>query len=506
MFAGGRVAHARPTDSSEPEVARHVAAVGSLTGTRGPLKHPHRLSFYEQPPLDEITVEQFEEWAIDRLRLLADIEAAQARNKSFEEMKTIVLDRSKQFLPLSSNTAKGANLDAERQKDLYSHFVLRLAFCRSEELRHRFVRAETTLFKIRWSNDDNAERNEFVRSLAFGWHKVDAEEKEALKDDLAALLRVNPERVAAEAFFKVDWQQVTDLVALRRIYLRAGKAYVHTKEELSLVAAEFQSRLLRGLEMTAKALPRLDEDSRLLPVLEHLSLGFQAGISSEYSFVGATNGEQVTAHMVPALARHSFPFCMRSLQQTLEESKHLKHNGRQQYNLFLKGIGLSVEEAVAFWRTSFKLVTDDKFNKEYRYNIRHGYGLEGSRKNYQPKSCQQIITGPVPASGQVHGCPFRHWSEANLQASLQSTYKVSAPDTKAILASVKQGHYHVACTRLFEIQHAQYGIRNGDGLGNGDNVDHPNKYFDHSRFVRKQAEADARPNDGTNDSKVKMET
>ncbi|KAM0790747.1 hypothetical protein ACM66B_004599 [Microbotryomycetes sp. NB124-2] len=474
-----------------------MSSLAATTTTRGPLKYPHRLSFYEQPPTDEITVEQFEEWAIDRLRLLADIEAAQARNKSFEELKTIVLDRSRKYLPLSSNTAKSANLDGERQKDLYSHFVLRLAFCRSEELRQRFVKAETVLFKIRWSYDDQVERSDFVRSLAFGWHRVDNEEKELLKEDLAALLRVRPERVVDEAFFKVDWRQVTDLVALRRVFLRAGKAYVHTKEELSLVAAEFQSRLLRGLEMTAKALPRLDEDSRLLPVLEHLSLGFQAGISAEYSFVGAGTGEQITAHMVSGLARQSFPFCMRSLQQTLEDSRHLKHEGRQQYNLFLKGIGLSVEEAVAFWQSSFKNITVDKFNKEYRYNIRHGYGLEGSRKNYQPKSCQQIITGPVPGAGQAHGCPFRHWSEANLQASLQSTYKVSSADTKTILASVKQGHYHVACTKLFEIQHAQYGVRNGDGLGNGDSVDHPNKYFDHSRLVQKQAEGEAQEPDAS---------
>lgn len=41
---------------------------------------------------------------------------------------------------------------------------------------------------------------------------------------------------------------------------------------------------------------------------------------------------------------------------------------------------------MVFWRKAFKLITDDKFNKEYKYNIRHGYGLEGSRKNYSPKS------------------------------------------------------------------------------------------------------------------------
>ena len=30
--------------------------------------YPHRLSLYETPPTAEITLEQFEQWAIDRLR------------------------------------------------------------------------------------------------------------------------------------------------------------------------------------------------------------------------------------------------------------------------------------------------------------------------------------------------------------------------------------------------------------------------------------------------------
>lgn len=31
-------------------------------------KYPYRLNFYKIPPTGDITVEQFEQWAIDRLR------------------------------------------------------------------------------------------------------------------------------------------------------------------------------------------------------------------------------------------------------------------------------------------------------------------------------------------------------------------------------------------------------------------------------------------------------
>ena len=140
------------------------------------------------------------------------------------------------------------------------------------------------------------------------------------------------------------------------------------------------------MQATARALPRLDEDDRLMPVLNHLSMGFMAGISSEYSYNAENgNGEVITAGMVNDLLVQHAPACMRNLNTTLRTSKHLKHFGRQQFNLFLKGIGLTVEEALIFCRKSFSTITDDKFAKEYRYNIRHGYGLEGGRKNYAPK-------------------------------------------------------------------------------------------------------------------------
>lgn len=133
---------------------------------------------------------------------------------------------------------------------------------------------------------------------------------------------------------QVDWTKVADLVSYRRVYIKAGKAYVPSSAELSLVLTEFQARLSRALDMTAKALPRLDEDDRLLPVLAHLSMGFQQGISSDYTV--AEDGEGIRAEQVPDLAGQSFPMCMRTLQATLKESKHLKHEGRQQYSLFLK--------------------------------------------------------------------------------------------------------------------------------------------------------------------------
>lgn len=50
---------------------------------------------------------------------------------------------------------------------------------------------------------------------------------------------------------------------------------------------------------------------------------------------------------------------------------------------------------------------------------------------------------------------------------------------------VKGKHYHVACTRVFELTHASCGVEKGDGLGGGESVTHPNQYAARSIELRK---------------------
>ena len=49
---------------------------------------------------------------------------------------------------------------------------------------------------------------------------------------------------------------------------------------------------------------------------------------------------------------------MQKLHQHLRQDHHLKHGARMQYGLFLKGIGLSLEEAMKFWRAEFSKTVD----------------------------------------------------------------------------------------------------------------------------------------------------
>jgi hypothetical protein len=89
------------------------------------------LSSYDKSPWYEVTLEEFEKHALDRLRILAEIESSFARNRSWEELKTVTTRQLKEYTPLNSNSASTMDTQTERRNDHLGHFVLRLAFCRS---------------------------------------------------------------------------------------------------------------------------------------------------------------------------------------------------------------------------------------------------------------------------------------------------------------------------------------------------------------------------------------
>lgn len=173
----------------------------------------------------------------------------------------------------------------------------------------------------------------------------------------------------------------------------------------------------------------------------------------------------MSARNIDNLSQH-FPACALHMHRTLRRDAHLKHFGRLQYSLFLKGIGLSLDESLAFWRSAFHKITDDTFNKDYRYNIRHTYGDVGGDSNrrgggYSPFSCQKILLEHPPGPGESHGCPYRHFSVENLEALMQSMGVAN----KGVIAGVREDkehqRFHIACNRYVVYNPSLFGERFG---------------------------------------------
>lgn len=109
------------------------------------------------------------------------------------------------------------------------------------------------LFRIRYKTDDAKECRKFIESLDFAWETVSEEEKERLGDSLRAAAGgfVKKEHQNQD-YFKVEWEQVPELVEQRRVYLNQGMAYVPISEQMTLVVSEFSKRLDKALEVSVQ--------------------------------------------------------------------------------------------------------------------------------------------------------------------------------------------------------------------------------------------------------------
>ena len=125
-----------------------------------------------------------------------------------------------------------------------------MAFSSTEDLRRRFARVESALFRLRFQTDDGRERRKFVESLQLDWEPVHEEEKIMLAEEL---MKASPglrrQDIEEGGWFKVEFEMVPELVESRKVFIKAGKAYVPVREQMSMVLAGFTTNLDNGLEV-----------------------------------------------------------------------------------------------------------------------------------------------------------------------------------------------------------------------------------------------------------------
>lgn len=73
---------------------------------------------------------------------------------------------------MSDTMSSALHFAAGEHSCVTSRRRLRLRTYNSEELRRRFVKAETTLFRVRFERDDFGEKKAFLKSRNFGWEEV----------------------------------------------------------------------------------------------------------------------------------------------------------------------------------------------------------------------------------------------------------------------------------------------------------------------------------------------
>ena len=476
-----RVAASKVTGRHPPSRVTHplLVALSILPSIRGiHAANSTTLSLFEEAPTSTISLEEFERFAIDRMQVLRGINDL----KTVQNLKGDELDR--EIMQLVNLYLTADTKESSIRKDNASHWVVRLAHCMTEEKRRWFLTMECELFRARFKELPSIEQKEFIMdndefssveaTSVRDFDDVQADLKATILSYTNSMAQANSSVTGPDAFYRVRFEEVADLVAMRRVFVKDGFAYVSKEQLGSLVMAPFRSHLSKQLAVLSRKWVSFcdgPEKDRLVPLVQGLA---DRDLGPDYgSGAAAKSGEQVSAAMLPTLAKESFPLCMSVMMDALKRTHHLKHQGRQQLGLFLKGIGLPLEEAMRFWRTEMAAVAPgDAFDKQYAYNIRHNYGKEGKRADYTPHSCIKVISG-IPGPGQVHGCPFRVLSEEDLRTSLGKLSLADPMRIEQAVTKAKEGHYQLACGKVWEGQH-------GCAC---DGINHPNQYYEQSRKV-----------------------
>ncbi|XP_071663037.1 DNA primase large subunit isoform X2 [Patagioenas fasciata] len=217
-----------------------------LSGDRRQL-YPHSLQFYLEPPTENISLSEFESLAIDRLKLLKTVEnlgVSYVRNSDQYNSKLVSELRKLKF-PYKAL----ADDDYEaRRKDHISHFILRLAYCQSEELRRWFLQQEMDLFRYRFSQLTDNLMQKFMEHVDLSFEAI----SEDLKNELASELSTSTpgftmSKVKEQMFYKVGLADAVDLFRARRVFIKDGFAYVPFKDIVAIVLNNYRAKLSKAL-------------------------------------------------------------------------------------------------------------------------------------------------------------------------------------------------------------------------------------------------------------------
>jgi DNA primase large subunit len=463
------------------------------------------IPFYKSAPTKIINLDELETLCFKRVACLKMIELESEAGDEFEKVHNRIKNKlKKQDVELKLFEGQDAKAIED---DNIAHFMLRLAYCRSDEYRRWVITQETRLFRhiLFAQTEKNQHRlKQLLNDKKITYEEVGREEWDQLKYRIAfdklnpndeevynnLLLKLKTEKSSDEIeniklniaemnktqeevrrnYFKFDFLNGLALVGKRRCFVHQGYIYLHSSQLFTIISEEFKKELKEVLQFTYRHLPVIVKDPRLAELLKYVSR--KELLEFEYDEKTHVTGKVNLANIDFYAKSVHYPPCMKFLHEKLSEDHHLKHYGRLQYGLFLKGVGLTLDESMQLWKKKFAGKIDgDKFEKQYSYNIRHSYGKEGKRTDYTPWSCSKIIS-QIPGANEYHGCPFKYFKDEVLNDFLHKKYHLSSDKLLPIMDKKREGACQVACIKLWDATHE---VDTKDNVGN-----HPNAFFSSS--------------------------
>ncbi|XP_041375016.1 uncharacterized protein LOC121387853 [Gigantopelta aegis] len=412
------------------------------------------MSFYLKPSTGSISLQKLEAIAITRLGFLLKV-----HRKGDNPVDLLDIVKTEGCVQESDCLIGGSH------KDNISHFILRLLLAGDPEAQRFILEAETRLFAFRFSCMTETEIYWLFKSVQRITHRVIYPESSSFnelnpKHLLSVILSIRNNCGSWKSVtrkyiqgchgehFLSPFQAATMLVSKREVTLDKGMARVPFSKMNDILTEVFRKLLAasfgRDRELSDS---RLVRDKRMTKLQQLLKAIFRRN----YLDSGHGAMRLLCVNKIDKESR-LFPPCMKNLHQVLRNKHRLRHHDRIQYTLFLKEAGMSLHQALMFWSGEYShgaplengcphsWQTDER---RYVYNIRHLYGLEGSRINYRSHCCASIQKRQLTA-GDEGGCPFVHFDDHHLHRFM-STSQIPEYRQKQILNLKSKGKPSKCC-------------------------------------------------------------
>ena len=345
------------------------------------------MTFYLKPPRGDISLEKLEDLALKRWKFLCILKDNYCHSSVDQFHENL-----SNFGHLSEATMEN------NPKDRVSHFILRLVMSQIKDysLKSKWIELETLLFSYRLNEmfeDDLAQSlKDVIRHLSV-FAENDDKNFEIFGRSLSKILeedmlRENERNKDAE--FKVPFDLVPSLVSKRTVELEFGLAKITTKNVIPFLHCLFSQLILSSLKKQNQSELSYgtgeDEDQRMVDLIRRI----QNQVSLPKKSMPSKYGDNILKASDIETISQDFPLCFRRVHQNLKTNHRIGHHARIAYTLFLKEIGLSLEESLQFWSHYYSKDSKSNASREYKqpqcshswqknhkkfeYSINHLYG------------------------------------------------------------------------------------------------------------------------------------
>jgi len=180
----------------------------------------------------------------------------------------------------------------------------------------------------------------------------------------------------------------------RKINLIEGIAFIPCNQWNNLLVDLFRLIYTKSLHHICRSMSSLAEHNLQIQYLsDKINTFYNSKIASWKNINQSLSLEELMNN------KNVLPPCMLFSLKSLFVNHRLAHDPRYRLTLFLKDIGIPLEQTLSLFKEEYSKCGNsgstcthnwDQHNKKIEYNIRHTYGTMGSKKNYSMTSCTLI--------------------------------------------------------------------------------------------------------------------